>query len=255
MPVSAVKNPGSSSVRYPTTGTPSVSRRSHVAGKIENRLRAGADDDHRRPRQLGEIGRFVERRVAMHAANPAGREDLDARLRSPDASVAATVVAPSDACAPSRPERSRAETLRTPSRREKALELVGLESDGRRSGDDRGDRRDRVRVARRRRPSARRPRGSAESEVPARARSSRARRQVVPSRARRATCGRTRMHADATASAVRDCPRRTSTPRGAASRRQTSPGESERSPASRRLAAQAPTGFAVTIRRSGAEPT
>src|SRR4051812_5888154 len=48
--------------------------------KIQYGLRAGADHDHRRARQFGQIGRFVKGRIAMYAAYAAGREDLDPGL-------------------------------------------------------------------------------------------------------------------------------------------------------------------------------
>ena len=56
-----------------TTGTPRVSRYSRVAGDVEDRLRAGADDGHRRPRELLEIGRDVERSGRRAAAGRARR--------------------------------------------------------------------------------------------------------------------------------------------------------------------------------------
>ena len=52
-----------------------LERRAHV----EDRLDARAHDEHRRPRQRGEVGRLVPRvaRAAVHAAEAAGREDRD----------------------------------------------------------------------------------------------------------------------------------------------------------------------------------
>ena len=67
-----------------------------MAGDVEDRLRAGADDGDRRPAELLEIGRDVEGRrarsarragdpsAAVDAADPAGGEDADARRMGGD---------------------------------------------------------------------------------------------------------------------------------------------------------------------------
>ena len=49
--------------------------------QIENGLGAGADDEHRRPRQLQQIGRFIKRRIRC-TPDPAGREDTDSVWRT-----------------------------------------------------------------------------------------------------------------------------------------------------------------------------
>ena len=115
MPVSAVKNPGSSSVRYPTTGTPSVSSRSHVAGR--SRIDFA-------PAQTTIIG------VRASSARSADSSNGASRCTPPIPPVANTSIPALarqrerrgdrrravEPAAPSRPARSRAETLRTPSR-------------------------------------------------------------------------------------------------------------------------------------------
>ena len=78
-PRSGRRSPGRSSWPTATTGTPRVSRYSSVAGDVEDRLRAGAHDDHRRPGELLEVGGDVEGRGLGHRRSRARR---DGRRRS-----------------------------------------------------------------------------------------------------------------------------------------------------------------------------
>ena len=59
--------------------TPSVSRRSRVAGDVEDRLHPGADDRDGSPGQSRKIGRLVEglAGAAVDTTDPAGGEDAD----------------------------------------------------------------------------------------------------------------------------------------------------------------------------------
>ena len=175
------------------TGTPSVSRRSQVAGR--SRIDFA-------PAQTTIIGVRASSARSADSSNGASRwtppippvanTSIPARLASE--SVAATVVAPSQ-------PRGRGE--RNVARRhfahavapQKALELLGLETDRRRAANDGRDRRHRAGAFDRRRPSARRPRDSAESASPcASTELSSATTGVPVRRAALRTLGRTRMH-------------------------------------------------------------
>ena len=81
MPVSAKKNPGISLRAIADDDHAERLESLDRRVQIEDRLRAGADDDDWRAGELGEIGRFIELRLAMHAADSAGREHADRRQR------------------------------------------------------------------------------------------------------------------------------------------------------------------------------
>ena len=92
---------------------------------VEDRLRAGADHQHRRPRELVKVGRDVESggATAMHAANAAGGEDADAGQMPRRSS------SPRPSFPPSRPRPGRRErrTRRLAGRAaaDSSIELVG----------------------------------------------------------------------------------------------------------------------------------